>query len=168
MADDEGKGMHLGFVSAILPELGLEEVLQVAADSGIDCVEVMCWPKGPAERRYATDFIGAPFFVGVHDRLGVRVRAEAMAARDQLAAQLEVVVDLAVEGNPPATVATRHGLMAGRTEIENGQPRGTEPQTLAAGFEPSAIAPFISSARLRACSIERSAHGPIVTRSGRP
>ena len=45
--------MQLGFVSAILPDLGLEEVLQFAADSGFDCVEVMCWPKGPAERRYA-------------------------------------------------------------------------------------------------------------------
>ena len=45
--------MQLGFVSAILPDLGLEEVLQCAADSGFDCVEVMCWPKGPAERRYA-------------------------------------------------------------------------------------------------------------------
>jgi sugar phosphate isomerase/epimerase len=45
--------MQLGFVSAILPDLGLEEVLQVAADNGFDCVEVMCWPKGPAERRYA-------------------------------------------------------------------------------------------------------------------
>ena len=45
--------MQLGFVSAILPDLGLEEVLQFAADSGFDCVEVMCWPTGPAERRYA-------------------------------------------------------------------------------------------------------------------
>ena len=45
--------MQLGFVSAILPDLGLEEVMQCAADNGFDCVEVMCWPKGPAERRYA-------------------------------------------------------------------------------------------------------------------
>ena len=45
--------MQLGFVSAILPDLGLEEVLQFAADSGFDCVELMCWPKGRAERRYA-------------------------------------------------------------------------------------------------------------------
>lgn len=45
--------MQLGFVSAILPDLGLEEVMQFAAESGFDCVEVMCWPKGPAERRYA-------------------------------------------------------------------------------------------------------------------
>lgn len=45
--------MQLGFVTAILPELSLEEVLQFAASTGFDCVEVMCWPRGKAERRYA-------------------------------------------------------------------------------------------------------------------
>ncbi len=45
--------MQLGFVSAILPELSLEEVLKFAAQTGFDCVELMCWPKGKAERRYA-------------------------------------------------------------------------------------------------------------------
>jgi sugar phosphate isomerase/epimerase len=45
--------MKLGFVTAILPELSLEEVLGFAASSGFSCVEVMCWPKGKAERRYA-------------------------------------------------------------------------------------------------------------------
>jgi sugar phosphate isomerase/epimerase len=45
--------MQLGFVSAILPELSLEEVLGRAARLGYECVEVMCWPKGKAERRYA-------------------------------------------------------------------------------------------------------------------
>jgi sugar phosphate isomerase/epimerase len=45
--------MKLGFVSAILPELSLEEVLAIAAETGYDCVEVMCWPPGKAERRYA-------------------------------------------------------------------------------------------------------------------
>jgi sugar phosphate isomerase/epimerase len=45
--------MQLGFVSAILPELTLAEVLEAAAETGYDCVEVMCWPKGKAERRYA-------------------------------------------------------------------------------------------------------------------
>lgn len=45
--------MQLGFVSAILPELSLEQVLQHAARIGYDCVEVMCWPVGKAERRYA-------------------------------------------------------------------------------------------------------------------
>lgn len=45
--------MKLGFVSAILPELSLEEVLRLAAEVGYDCVEIMCWPPSKAERRYA-------------------------------------------------------------------------------------------------------------------
>jgi sugar phosphate isomerase/epimerase len=45
--------MKLGFVSAILPELSLEEVIDFAAAEGFDCVELMCWPVGEAERRYA-------------------------------------------------------------------------------------------------------------------
>lgn len=45
--------MQLGFVSAILPELSLREVFEIAAKIGFDCVEVMCWPQGKAERRYA-------------------------------------------------------------------------------------------------------------------
>jgi sugar phosphate isomerase/epimerase len=45
--------MKLGFVSAILPELPLEDVLAFAGAEGFACVELMCWPKGRAERRYA-------------------------------------------------------------------------------------------------------------------
>lgn len=46
-------GMKLGFVSAIVPELPFEEVLALAKRLGYDCVEVLCWPPGKAERRYA-------------------------------------------------------------------------------------------------------------------
>lgn len=45
--------LELGFVTAILPELSLEEVLAFAAEQKFSSVEVMCWPKGKAERRYA-------------------------------------------------------------------------------------------------------------------
>jgi sugar phosphate isomerase/epimerase len=45
--------MQLGFASAILPDLSLKEVADVAAAQGFDCVELMCWPLGKAERRYA-------------------------------------------------------------------------------------------------------------------
>jgi sugar phosphate isomerase/epimerase len=44
--------MQLGFVSAILGDLCLEEVLAFAADEGFACVELMCWPPGAADRRY--------------------------------------------------------------------------------------------------------------------
>ena len=45
--------MQLGFVSAILPDLDLAEVFEFGSNQGYECVEVMCWPKGKAERRYA-------------------------------------------------------------------------------------------------------------------
>src|SRR5438876_8451409 len=45
--------MQLGFVTAILPELSLDEVLGFAAEEGVACVEVMCWPVGKAERKFA-------------------------------------------------------------------------------------------------------------------
>lgn len=45
--------MKLGFVSAILPDFDLPDVLNLASSIGYDCVELMCWPPGKAERRYA-------------------------------------------------------------------------------------------------------------------
>jgi len=45
--------MELGFVSAILPDLSLEQVTDYVKTAGFSCVELMCWPKGKAERRYA-------------------------------------------------------------------------------------------------------------------
>ena len=45
--------MQLGFVSAILPELSFDEICRIGAREGYDCIEVMCWPPGKAERRYA-------------------------------------------------------------------------------------------------------------------
>lgn len=45
--------MKLGFVSAILPDLSLEEVFAFAQGEAFACVEVMCWPTGKAERKFA-------------------------------------------------------------------------------------------------------------------
>ena len=46
--------MHdLGFVSAILADKSFEEVISFASRNHFKCVEIMCWPKGKAERRYA-------------------------------------------------------------------------------------------------------------------
>ena len=41
--------MQLGFVSAILHDLSLTEVLEFAATEGFACVELMCWPPGGAD-----------------------------------------------------------------------------------------------------------------------
>jgi sugar phosphate isomerase/epimerase len=54
LANDRNEfAMKLGFVTAILPDLSLEQVLRFAAEEQYDCVEVMCWPVGKATRRYA-------------------------------------------------------------------------------------------------------------------
>ena len=45
--------MNIGLVSAILSDLTLEEVATFAAEHGFQQIEVMCWPVGRAERRYA-------------------------------------------------------------------------------------------------------------------
>jgi sugar phosphate isomerase/epimerase len=45
--------MDLGFVSTVVPDLDLEATLKLAKEVGYDCVELMCWPVGKAERRYA-------------------------------------------------------------------------------------------------------------------
>jgi sugar phosphate isomerase/epimerase len=45
--------LDLGFVSAILADKSFEEVIDYASENRFKCVEIMCWPKGKAERRYA-------------------------------------------------------------------------------------------------------------------
>lgn len=45
--------MQLGFVSAILHDLSIDEVISFAAEEGFTCVELMCWPPGGSSRRYA-------------------------------------------------------------------------------------------------------------------
>jgi len=45
--------MKLGLVSAIADTMNYEEMIDLVADSGLECVEVACWPAGKAERRYA-------------------------------------------------------------------------------------------------------------------
>src|SRR5262249_17100360 len=76
--------MQLGFVSAILPDLSLEQVFEFAQQEGFDCVELMCWPVGAADRRYAgvthldVASLDADRARHVHDlvaRTGVRISA---------------------------------------------------------------------------------------------
>lgn len=45
--------IRLGVVSAFLPELPLAQVLDLCTREGFACVELMCWPAGRADRRYA-------------------------------------------------------------------------------------------------------------------
>lgn len=45
--------MKLGIVSAIFDQSNFEEMIDIVAENGLECVEVACWPQGKAVRRYA-------------------------------------------------------------------------------------------------------------------
>ena len=45
--------IKLGFLSVILGELSFEDIIEFAAENGLACVEIPCWPAGKAERKYA-------------------------------------------------------------------------------------------------------------------
>jgi sugar phosphate isomerase/epimerase len=51
--DKRRQQMKLGLVSAICDSMTFEEMIDFAAEAGLTCVEVACWPAGKAERRYA-------------------------------------------------------------------------------------------------------------------
>ena len=68
------------------------------------------------------DAIGTPLLVEMDDDLGVGRRLEHVAAGDQLGAQLDVVEDLAVEGDPNGAVLVAHRLPAA-VEIDDAEAR---------------------------------------------
>ena len=46
--------MKIGLITSIFEEMGLKEVVDFAAESGLECLEVACWPtSGGEKRRYA-------------------------------------------------------------------------------------------------------------------
>ncbi len=45
--------IKLGIQSAILGDLSFDEVITFASENGFSCVELMCWPVGQTNRRYA-------------------------------------------------------------------------------------------------------------------
>lgn len=45
--------MKLGLITAIFDRMDFKEVVDFSAQNGLECLEVACWPKGNAERRYA-------------------------------------------------------------------------------------------------------------------
>lgn len=45
--------MKLGFITSICEGMTFEEVVDFAAENGLECLEVACWPNFGAKRRYA-------------------------------------------------------------------------------------------------------------------
>ena len=97
--------MKLGLMTAILPDVSLEWILRFASQEEFACIEVMCWPRGRAERRYA----------GVtHLDVSSYTRSQAEQVREQLAMAAVSVSALGYYPNPltpvraEAEVAVKH------------------------------------------------------------
>jgi sugar phosphate isomerase/epimerase len=84
--------LDLGFVSAILPNKNLDEVLAFAQKEQFACVEVMCWPSENADtRRYA----------GVsHISVDALSHDELLSLKDKLASQSVKISALGYYPNP--------------------------------------------------------------------
>jgi hypothetical protein len=90
----------------------------------------------------------APLLPRVDDDLGVAPRPEAVAALLELRAQVEVVEDLAVVGDPERAVLVREGLLPGR-EVDDREPRVRQADPVVA----------VDAELVRAAVSERGGHG---------
>ena len=94
-------------------------------------------PEHPVQ---ALDDPRAPLLVAVDDHLGVGVvGAEAVPLLDELPAQREVVVDLAVEDDLDRSVLVRHRLVGCRRQVDDRQAAEGEPD-VALRRQPQAVA----------------------------
>ena len=69
----------------------------------------------------------APLLKGRKDDLGVTRTAKHIPSRQQLAANIREVVDLAIEDHGKASVGRQHGLMPMLAQVQDGQPGVPQP-----------------------------------------
>jgi len=69
----------------------------------------------------ALEAVGTPRRIRVEDDLGVGLRAEASATALEVAAELDVVVDLAVVGDPEAPLGEAHRLVTCGRRVDDAQ-----------------------------------------------
>ena len=79
----------------------------------------------------------------LEDDLGVGAAAEGDALALEAGAEIAVVVDLAVEGDDAAAVGRSHRLVAGRRQVDDGQPAEAERD---AGRRVDAVAGVVGAA----------------------
>ena len=119
--------------------LGVVQRLDADAVAGEEQRAAPSIPQRDAEHpAQVRERVLAPLLVGVHDGLGIGIRVERVPVRDELRAQLAVVVDLAVEDHPDGAVFVANRLVAAG-EVDDAQ---------AAHAERRAIAPRTSPRRL--------------------
>ena len=105
----------------VLAEVVVERLLPQPV-AGEEDAAVLPVPDGEGEHpAQALGKLFAPLLVTVDQDLGVAVALEDVALGDELALEIEEVVDLAVEDDPDRSVLVGHRLRAGRREIDDRQ-----------------------------------------------
>ena len=117
------QGLHLrGEGKAAVGQGGVEQGLlaEAVARQEQRALHVVPDGQGPhaVESRQA---VGAPLGVGGEDHFRIGLAAEVVALGGQFGADLEEVIDLAVEGDPVAALRIAHRLLAVFRQVEDGQ-----------------------------------------------
>ena len=119
--------LHLGCKQHPVPVRVIEERLLAGTIARQDQAALRLIPDREAEHPIQPlDALGSVLLVEMHDRLGIRLRPEGVAARQQVRAQAEVVVNLPVEGDVNRAVLVRHRLVGHRAEVDDLQPAEPE------------------------------------------
>ncbi len=106
-------GLHLGAEVEVATAMRDVERLDAHAVADEHQAALRLGPEGGGEHAaQARERVGVPFEEGSQDGFGIAGRVETVAALDQLAAKLGVVVDLAVEDQDGVAVIAAHGLLA--------------------------------------------------------
>src|SRR3989440_12889282 len=101
---------------------------------------VLVEPGQPPHAVEALEGLLAPDLECVQDDLGVAARTKLDSASLQFAAQLQVVVDLAVVDQHLAAGWRRHRLLSGLRQILNGETHAPEPEACGADLtEPATL-----------------------------
>src|SRR5947209_3829198 len=105
------------------------------------------------------DALLAPLLVSVYDDLGVGVRHELVPFAPQLLLQFEVVVHLAVVGDPQRPVLVRHRLVAA-LRVNDGEPAVAEGHVVAPQ-EPDPVRPAVGDGRGHPLDLKLVWGGPV-------
>jgi len=75
----------------------------------------------------AGERVDTPFPIACNQYFGVALRMEAMAPLFQFSADVDEVIDAAIEDHADLAIVGKHGLRPGRAQIEDCQPAMAEP-----------------------------------------
>lgn len=132
-------------------EAALTDVVEQRLDAGAVARQqqllAAAVPEGEGEHALQPlQAVQSILLIGVENGFGVGRGAEAVAFAAQLATQLAVVVDFAIEGDDELAVFAFHRLVAGRRRIEDAQAAMSEAD-FAVRIDPAVIGPAIGHDR---------------------